>query len=340
MKLCLIVPILILATSVVQAEEKKSRGWLRDGIISRMVKKAEEQPPPIASTDVTTKIENAGDFTYAIQFEGRTRYYMVHVPKKYSPAKPSPVLLALHGGLGSMKVQATDEYYKQISKSEQIGFIAVFPNGISKFKSGSFATWNAGNCCANARDENVDDVGFLKQIVKNLVAQVNVDKKRVFATGMSNGAMMAYRLACEAPDVFKGIAAVAGTDNTKSCRPTIPIPVLHIHAKDDERVLFEGHAGKTFGDDPTAVTDFVSVAASTTKWAKLNSCKAKPTRVLEVKGAHCDRYSDCKAAVELCVTETGGHSWPGGKKPMKGATPSTAISANDVMWDFFNSEIK
>jgi polyhydroxybutyrate depolymerase len=171
---------------------------------------------------------------------------------------------------------------------------------------------------------------------------LNIDSKRVFATGVSNGAMMAYRLACEAPEVFKAIAAVAGTDNTKTCTPKTPIAILHIHAKDDDRVPIGGHAGKSFGDDTDAITDFVSVPATIEKWTKQNGCEAKPKNVLQVKGASCERYSNCKpgATVELCLTDTGGHSWPGGKKPRMGASPSKAISANDVMWDFFNREVK
>ncbi|MDN8872721.1 prolyl oligopeptidase family serine peptidase, partial [Staphylococcus aureus] len=83
--------------------------------------------------------------------------------------------------------------------------------------------------------------------------------KRVYATGMSNGGMMAYRLACEASDIFKAIAAVAGTDNTLSCTPAKPISILHIHAKDDDHVLFAGGAGKEAFRDLSQVTEFMSV---------------------------------------------------------------------------------
>src|SRR5437763_1028874 len=73
--------------------------------------------------------------------------------------------------------------------------------------------------------------------------QLNIDRTRIFATGMSNGGMMAYRLACDMPDVFKAIASVAGTDSTTACNPRSPIAILHIHAKDDDHVLFGGGAG-------------------------------------------------------------------------------------------------
>jgi polyhydroxybutyrate depolymerase len=201
------------------------------------------------------------------------------------------------------------------------------------------ATWNAGNCCAKARDENVDDVGFLRAVVADVMGRTRVDARRVYAIGMSNGAMMAYRLACEAPEVFHGIMAVAGTDNTRSCAPRNPVPVLHIHARNDDRVIFTGGAGTKFRSE-AQVTDFVSVPATIDKWVKLDHAEAKPQRVLEVAGASCDLHAAGPggAPVQLCVTETGGHSWPGGSKDRGNEPPSQAIRANDLMWDFFSAQ--
>jgi polyhydroxybutyrate depolymerase len=152
---------------------------------------------------------------------------------------------------------------------------------------------------------------------------------------MSNGGLMSYRLACEAGDIFKSIASVAGTDNTVTCAPSRPISVLHIHAQDDDMVLFGGGAGR----DRAAVTDFVSVPQSITKWVHLNSCNTIPTRVWESQGAYCDLYAPCSDGVEvkLCVTPTGGHSWPGGTKVRGGEAGSTAMSATDVIAEFFAS---
>ena len=167
--------------------------------------------------------------------------------------------------------------------------------------------------------------------------RVRIDADRVYAIGMSNGAMMAYRLACEAGDVFHGIMAVAGTDNTKSCSPARPVPVLHIHARNDDRVLFNGGAGELFRSE-AMVTDFVSVPVSINRWVRNNRAQATPRRVLEVEGAWCELHAAGRdgAPVKLCVTEAGGHSWPGGSK-VRGEAPSQAISANDLMWEFFSN---
>ena len=154
---------------------------------------------------------------------------------------------------------------------------------------------------------------------------------------MSNGAMMSYRLACEMSDVFKAIAPVAGTDNTHRCSPENPVPVLHIHARNDSHVLFDGGAGPGVRD-PATVTDFASVPDTVAKWARLNGCAAEPRRVLDKPGAYCEAYSPCQARAEvlLCVTETGGHSWPGGTKRRGSEPPSQALSANELMWEFFD----
>lgn len=279
------------------------------------------------------KITGPGDYSLSIVHAGLTRRYRVHVPLSYAPSTPAPLVFSFHGGGGSMDYQANDSYYGQISKSGQAGYIAVFPNGFSKLKSGKLATWNAGNCCASARDENIDDVGFVRAIIEQLSTQLNIDRGRIFASGMSNGGMMAYRLACEMPDVFRAIAAVAGTDNTRACSPKAPISILYIHARDDELALFEGGAGRK----SSKVTSFVSVPDSIAKWVKLNACSGTPKRVFENAGAYCDAYSPCLGGVEvrLCVTASGGHSWPGGKKPRGDAEPSTALSATDVIWEFF-----
>ena len=319
------------------AQEEKG-GWLKERIRARLKKRLDEKPAPQFSTDIRSTIEKSGNYTFSIQFGGLTRYYIVHVPSRYSAKTPSPLIFALHGGGGDMTIQASDEYYNQISKSEKEGFVIVFPNGFSNFKSGQLATWNAGKCCGDARDKKIDDVGFIKEILKNLTHQLNIDSQKVFATGMSNGGLMSYRLACELSSTFKAIASVAGTDNTVNCKPSTPISILHIHTKDDDHVLFNGGAGQTFRD-MSKVTEFTSVPSTIAKWVALNGCSPTPKRILEKPQVYCDQYLKCRnnVVIQLCVTESGGHSWPGGKKPRGGGAPSTAISANDVMWDFFKN---
>ncbi len=110
-----------------------------------------------------------------------TRDYLVHVPKSYHGQRV-PLLLALHGGGGNADYQADDSKYRLISKSEAAGFIAVFPNGYSRF-GGMLATWNAGACCAGAVREQVDDVGFIRAVIRRVERQANVDPRRSLRDG-------------------------------------------------------------------------------------------------------------------------------------------------------------
>ena len=317
------------------------RDKIRERVKERLAEREQKRPAPETSALTETKIDKSGDYTFSFSHNGINRFYKIHVPAKYDSKVAAPLLIALHGGGGDMSYQSNDKFYKQISKSEENGFIVVFPNGFSKFNSGKFATWNAGKCCGDARDKNIDDVGFIKEMITKIEGQLNIDKNKIFATGMSNGAMMSYRLACELSDTIKGIAAVAGTDNVVECSPKNPISILHIHAKNDDHVLFNGGSGKSLSDNKEKVTEFSSVPVTIAKWVKLNGCSDSPKRVLTVPGAYCDSYVGCKgnAEVKLCVTDSGAHSWPGGEKIRRnGEETSKAISANDMMWDLFKTK--
>lgn len=281
-----------------------------------------------------TPIHTPGDYRFSFVHDGITREYLVHVPKSYRGAA-TPMLIALHGGGGDADFQADDSKYRLIAKSEQAGFIAVFPNGYSRLPSGALATWNAGSCCGAAEKSNIDDVGFIRAVIHRMESQASIDPRRIFATGMSNGAMMTWRLACQAPEI-RAIAPVEGTDNVVGqCRPSHPVAVIEFHSADDPNVPFNGGVGV----GPSR-TDFKSVAESQGKWVLIDRASvAEVKRVLTVPGAHCDVHPAGRggAPVELCVTDTGGHSWPGGGTQQGRKQPSMAISANDLMWNFFSS---
>lgn len=271
-----------------------------------------------------------------LQVQGRK--VLVHLPAGRDAAQPAPLVLALHGGGGHAEHMA--ENYGLQRKADEAGFIVAFPNGYSKLPGGKFATWNAGGCCGDARDKGIDDVGFLREVVKALSQRYRVDASRVFATGMSNGGMMSHRMACEAADVFRAVAAVAGTDATDRCTPSRPIAVLHIHARDDTHVLFNGGAGADAFRDTSKVMDFVSVPDTISRWVQRNHCTAAPQRTLDAPGATCEATRGCAGgvSVQLCVTDTGGHSWPGAPAQRRGkAAGSAALDANDQIWRFFEA---
>lgn len=318
--------------SLATAALAQDGGGLREQLRARIAQGDSTFADPKASP-----ITKPGDYRFTFTHGGLKRDYLVHVPANLLTGRPAPIVMGLHGGGGGMNYQANN--YGLRAKSDQAGFIAVFPNGYSRFPGGMLATWNAGNCCGPARDKAVDDVGFLTEVIARVVRQANGDASRVFVTGMSNGGMMAYRLACEAPQLIRGIAPVAGTDGTAACAPSRPTPVIHFHARDDTHVLFTGGAGKDAFRNRAAVAEFTSVPATIAKWVRINGANPSARRVLSVPGATCDLHGPGPggAPVKLCVTEAGGHSWPGVTSNRPGKSPSQAISANVVMWQFFQS---
>src|SRR5262245_59516269 len=155
-------------------------------------------PPVRASCQSNTL--TPGTFDMSMAFGGRTRTFRVHVPPSYTGRRAVPLVLDLHALGETLGLQQYLSGFAQ--KSDEAGFIVVWPQGVS-------ASWNGDECCGAALAQNLDDVGFLRALVGLLAAVGNIDHSRVYATGHSNGASMAHRLACEAADVFAAVAPVA-----------------------------------------------------------------------------------------------------------------------------------
>lgn len=283
-------------------------------------------------------LDQPGEYRFSLQHAGQERRYLVLVPPGIQPGKPLPLVLSFHGGGGHMEVQANDRLYGLVSHAARNGYAIVFPNGFSRLPSGKLATWNAGQCCGPAQQRNVDDVGFVRAVMADVEQRLTIDPHRVYAQGMSNGGMLAYRLACEMADTFAAIAAVAATDGAPDCQPSRPVPVLHIHAADDDHVPFSGGVGSA----SVSGVDYVSVPDTIAKWVGRNRCPTPSQRVLEVPGATCESHTPCEGGseVRLCVTATGGHAWPGGNKRLGGRAGSAALNANDVIWAFFRQHAR
>jgi poly(3-hydroxybutyrate) depolymerase len=139
--------------------------------------------------------------------QGNDRQYKVHVPPSYSPATPMPILFCMHGLFQNAVMFCLDSGVAWNTKSDAEGFILVMPNGYQN-------SWNGGTCCGAAATAGLDDVSLIRAIFAEVAAHLNVDPHRVYATGLSNGGYLSYRLACEASDLFVAIAPVAGAVGT------------------------------------------------------------------------------------------------------------------------------
>ena len=288
-----------------------------------------------ASPSQTVATLKAGEYQRELNNQ---REYLLYVPKSLPTGRAVPLVLFFHGGGGHMAQAARSYGWRETAERE--AFVVAFPNGYSRFPGGRFASWNAGACCGDARDKQIDDIAFVQAVITDIQQQLPINPQRIFATGMSNGGMLAHRLACDMAGTFRAIAAVAGTDNTLACQPARPVSVLHIHALDDSHVLFQGGAGKDAFRDTRKITEFRSVPDTIKRWQQRLQLQGAPQRVLTVPGAYADLWQsdDGRTQLKLLVTSTGGHSWPGGKA-QRGKTPSKAIEANTLIWQFFNSQL-
>jgi len=262
--------------------------------------------------------------------DGRLRYYLINLPPNYDQASDIPLVIALHGGGGKGTQMESD--YLLTEKANAAQFAIVYPDGVQSDGILGARTWNAGTCCDYAVEQNIDDVKFISVLLDELLKKYpKLNPKKVYATGMSNGAMMCYRLACELSNRIAAIAPVAGTlATTKPCLPTRAVPILHIHSKLDMKVPYEGGTG-IFG------YYFPPVADGLATWVKNNGCNNTTKTVTNLPNYTLTQWKNCNSSsIEFYFTNDGGHSWPGGVKSRAAADdPSTAINANDVIWEFF-----
>jgi polyhydroxybutyrate depolymerase len=273
---------------------------------------------------------------------GKVRGFKVHVPPSYDPDVPMPVVFAFHASNQTAILFAVDGIGLP-AQADAKGFIAVMPNGVQE--DGFGGSWNGGTCCGEAAKQQLDDVGFVRAVFAEVGAHLNVDLTRVYALGLSNGAHMTYRLACEASDIFAAIAPLAGATCTPElkaepsdiettfteCAPARRVPLLAMHGTKDSFVPY---------DSMDRTLDF---------WASVNGC-AMATRAAAAPRSGgdttCITYEGCPDGVEVtgCSVADGGHCWFGSDTCGTGAplignlvvgNNSDMLKASEEAWAFF-----
>lgn len=269
-----------------------------------------------------------GSEHHTLRHDGEKREYLLHVPDSYTGDSPVSLIIALHGGTGNAK--NIEEQSGLPDYSDEMGFIACFPDGLHR-------TWNGGGCCGKAMKKDIDDVGFLSKLIDELLDEYHIDPDRVYVTGISNGAYMSYRAACELSDKIAAIAPVAGSMNV-DCQPSQPVSIIHFHSYEDSNIPFDGGIGDGISDHYNPPLDSVLGA-----WAGWNECSVETTGSGIIDGVDYWAWTNCSDSTEiqLHISEDGGHSWPGGSKPRdKADAPSALINANEMMWEFFQQHPK
>jgi polyhydroxybutyrate depolymerase len=284
----------------------------------------------------SSRVNSTSDTTYTLTHAGIERTYILHVPSAYTNDQAVPLVLDFHGGGGNAQGEMQHTGFNALADEQ--GFIVAYPNGTGK-REDKLLTWNGGTCCAYAVENQIDDVGFVRALIAEIETKYNIDPKRIYATGLSNGAIMSQRLACDASDLFAAIAPVAGTLNYLRCNPSQPVSVIEFHGTDD------GHIGYNGGAGPNSLVDvpFKSVKESIDFWLKADQCSQTPQTESFSDIKH-DTYSNCAngTAVELYTIIGGKHAWPGGGGPAwpGGDELTQTISATKIIWDFFTAHPK
>lgn len=271
-------------------------------------------------------------FNKTITMDGSERTYSVNLPPDYYETSSAfPLVIAMHGGGGSAdQFESTSGLTE---KANDAGFIVVYPEGLQGSGLLKVRTWNAGICCGGASSKQVDDVKFIGVLIDQVINTYNVDPKKVYATGHSNGGMMSYRLACEMSDRIAAIAVSGCSMVTTACNPSRPVPILHMHSALDEMIPYQGGIG-------TGLTGvyFPPVDSVLTVWSQNNSCDVTSQVLQDDSDYKLTQWSSCddNVMIKYYLTQDGGHGWPGGLPGGVFADiPSKVINANDLLWEFF-----
>lgn len=271
-------------------------------------------------------------FSKSITVDGKARTYTVNLPPNYYEADNFSLVIAMHGGGGS--AEQFESTSLLTNKANAAKFIVVYPEGVQSDGILKARTWNAGSCCDYAVEKNINDVQFISELISSLLSEYKINAKKVYATGHSNGGMMSYRLACELSGKIAAIAVSGCTLMvTQPCNPSHPVPVLHMHSYLDENVPYKGGIGV----GPSKAYNH-PVDSGLAVFSAINACSNKAQVVVDNADYTLTKWTNCNNAVTIqwYMTKDGGHAWPGGLpgSPM-GDTPSTVISANDLLWEFF-----
>lgn len=272
----------------------------------------------------------AGDTEGEIDVGGRARRYLLHIPPGYDAADaPVPLVVSLHGLISSARQQAAISGLSD--KADTAGFIVVYPQGL-----GVPTRWDTR---PDTADEPNRDVAFIRALVAQLQADLNIDPARVYVTGLSNGGGMTNRLGCDAADVFAAIAPVAGAYTFwEDCEPARPVPVIAFHGTDDPIVPYEGAAAREFipGLSLPPVPEWAA------GWAVRNDCGPASTVTVEsfeTGDVVIEAWGGCAAGAEVTLYTVGGvgHVWPGGPDLPLVGNGTGPVNASDVIWAFFEA---
>jgi polyhydroxybutyrate depolymerase len=239
----------------------------------------------------------------SLEFEGVSHQYRLFVPTGVAAGSAAGLLVVLHGY--TWDAQGFESYTGLDAQAARLHLLAVYPQGFAR-------SWNAGSCCGEAARRGLDDVGFVGALVGDLQSRLGIRYRPTYAAGFSNGAMLALRIVCEQPALFRAVVAVAGELERGDCASGPPVSTLLVHGSADQVVRFPGLVTST----GTSVFD----------WAlRRDGCRTSATAVVDSSVTRLSALG-CPAAVAVDEYELAGtaHEWPRG----------TPVAATRLAGDF------
>jgi polyhydroxybutyrate depolymerase len=263
-----------------------------------------------------------------LAFQGRMREYLIHVPA----APNGSLVLAFHGG-GQTAAQL-ERITGLDALADREHFIVAYPQAFER-------SWADGRNETSAEKQGVDDVGFAKAVIDDIAKRQTIDRSRVFATGLSNGAIFTHRLACDTADMLAAIAPVIGAvakNTAASCRPRVPVAVVAVQGRADPSVPFDGNE------------HLQSSRATEEMWRTLNGCAPQvtsttlPAIVQDGTSVEQRSYTSCRTHGDVVWYEIigGGHRWPpetvsDARSQAENGVSSQNLNASEVIWAFFKT---
>lgn len=283
---------------------------------------------------------------HTFNHDGRERSYYLYIPSKWDKKTPLPVVFLFHGGGGGGR--GSLYYYELEPKAEKEGFLLVAPNGTGE-NDHVLLTWNVEFGFGYAQKNKVNDTGFVNALLDDLMTRFPIDEKRIYATGLSNGAIFCHFLAAQPGNRFAAIAPVVGTAGGRDPeekdfhvppKPQTPVSVLILQGLIDKSVPIEGGLQKKSIADPKVM---MSASDTIDFWVQANGCNISlPPVIDKQKNATLHHFSGGKNGTEVSawVIHDMGHAWPGSTRvPRKkwSDKPSATFPGNDIIWEFFKT---
>jgi polyhydroxybutyrate depolymerase len=271
----------------------------------------------------------------AIISAGRQRQYLLHVPRSYDRARPTPLVISLHAAALWPSAQMKTSQWNQVADEQ--GFIVVYPSAVPMAPLPvlpRLPVWRTDEPEPEAGLR--EDVAFISELIDALEAAYTIDPTRIYANGFSNGGAMASVLSCALSDRIAAVGTVAPAldslpwSSLAGCRP---VPMVQFHGTADRFAPYGG--GRSW---PTP-RPFPCVSTWVANWARRNRCGPNPIESEVAVDVSRIEYKECAddAAVVLYTIRAGGHTWPGGQPlPEWWAGPtSRSLDASTQMWAFF-----